>query len=177
MKIKKIKKSIKTRNLLILAGVSLILVLLALWFTHHYQLWPFLPSIETTQQTQELQNNSDSTNKKNFIDSKTSNSDTNNTTVEPTSSDISLTSQIENDGSLTIFTRLKNYSDGTCNLTISNNDTKYTQTAPILFQTAFSTCAGFNIKSDVLAPGTWQVVLTVTSKGIINTKTINVEMK
>ena len=83
----------------------------------------------------------------------------------------------ENDGSLTITTQLVNYSDGKCDLTIKNGDNTYTQTAPVIYQSTYSTCAGFNIPDNSVPHGTWQISLVVSSKGKVNTNTSSVEVK
>lgn len=97
--------------------------------------------------------------------------------AEPTSNDITLSTRREADGSVTILTELKNYSDGTCNLTITNGIAKYTSTAAVLFQDTFSMCEGFSVPSNAVPSGTWQITLAVTSKGKVNTKTISAEVK
>ena len=101
----------------------------------------------------------------------------NDTPTSPISSDIILSTNRETDGSITIITQLKNYSDGVCNLTIKNGSSTYTQTAPVLYQIPDSTCEGFNIPADSVAKGTWQISLSVTSKGKVNTNTTSMEVR
>lgn len=132
-------------------------------------------SNKTTEQIKQDKTNSDS--KQDFINNKTNTNTGSNTVKEPTSDDISLSARRETDGSVTILTQLKNYSDGVCDLTIKNGDNTYTQSAAVLFQSTFSTCEGFNVPSDVVAHGTWQISLAVTSKGKVNTKTISMEVQ
>lgn len=102
-----------------------------------------------------------------------------NTTPLPdtTSDDISITTKRESNGGLTILTQLTNYSDGTCNLLIKNGVDEYTESAPVIFQPNYSTCEGFSVASNVVPSGTWEITLSVTSKGITNKKTTSVEVQ
>lgn len=121
-------------------------------------------------------NKINSNNKQDLINSKT-NQNTDIAPVEPTVDDISLSTRRETDGTVTIITELKNYSDGTCNLTIKNGNDTHTLSAPVLYQASFSTCEGFNVPSNIVPHGTWQISLSITSKGKVNTKTISVEIQ
>lgn len=176
MIIKNLKRSARLKKLLIgiavLVGlVSIFLILEATGVTH------FISSFNNKTTEQVIEDETNSSNKQDLINSKTNNSNTNNTTVEPTSNDITLSTRRETDGSVTIFTELKNYSDGTCDLTIKNGAETYTKTVPVLYQASFSTCEGFSIPADTLSNGTWQISLTVTSKGKANTNTISAEVQ
>lgn len=176
MIIKSLKRPNTRRKILIVVVVLVVLVatfmiLEMTGITHFSNLF----NKQSVEQKNEADTNS--TNKKNLINSKTDNSNTSNTTVEPTSNDISLLARQETDGSVTIFTELKNYSDGTCDLTIKNGAETYTKTVPVLYQASFSTCKGFSIPADTLSNGTWQISLTVTSKGKVNTNTISAEVQ
>jgi|SRR5680860_255738 len=177
MIIKNLRKSTKPKKLLIgiavLVGlISTFLILEATGITHFIN----NPVSKTVDQNKEAETNS--SNKQDLINGKTDNSNTSNTTTEPTSNDITLSARQETDRSVTILTELRNYSDGTCDLTIKNGDETYTPpTVPVLYQDSFSTCEGFSIPANTLANGTWQISLTVTSKGKVNTNTISAEVQ
>jgi hypothetical protein len=134
------------------------------------------PNTQTLEQKQEAEINSN--NKQKLIESKPNNTDGVNANLQNhTSDDIGLSTHRETDGSVTILTQLKNYSDGTCDITIENGNNSYNQTASVIYQATFSTCAGFNIPINTLGYGTWQISLTVISKGKVNTNTISTEIK
>ena len=157
----------------ILIGFILISVVLEVTgVTHFFS----SPNTQTIDQSKEAETNSD--NKQNFINGKSNDTNTDNSTIpESTSDDIMISARKETDGSVTIFTELRNFSDGTCDLTIDNGSDTYTQAAPVLYQDSFSTCEGFSIPANTLADGTWQILLTVISKGKENTKTISAEIQ
>lgn len=136
----------------------------------------FLPdNNKTIEQKQE--NDTNTIDKQNFIEKTTNQGSNGNNPIEHTSEDITLTSSQEADGSVTIMAQLANYSDGTCNLSIINGNDTYSQTAEIIYQPTFSTCAGFNVPSGKIPAGVWQITLTATSKGATNSKTITAEVK
>lgn len=175
MIIKKLSKLTRHKKLLWASGVLVVLIstftiLEVTGVTHFIS----SPDNRTTEQINQDETNSN--NKQDFINGKT-NQNTNSTPAEPTVDDISLSTRRETDGTVTIITELKNYSDGTCNLTIKNGNDSHTLSAPVLYQASFSTCEGFNVPSNVVPHGTWQISLSVTSKGKVNTKTISVEVQ
>lgn len=176
MKINNSKKTKTNKILFIIASVlvGLALIFMALEITGVTHLFSS-PDTQNTDQIKEAETNS--SNKQDLIDGKSDNRNTGDTIPEPTVDDISLSTQRETDGSVTIFNELRNYSDGTCDLTISNGNNTYTQTAPVLYQDEFSSCIGFNVPVAKLGAGTWQISLTVTSKGKANTKTTSVEVQ
>ena len=172
MKIKN-KKNNKLRFILAVI-IFIIISILSLLALEKFHITNFLNVSEKSPE-QIKQDKIDSQNKQDFVINK--NSEVNTEVIHPTSDNIKITTNRESDGSLTILTELTNYSDGTCDLTITNNDQSYTQTVPIIYQPSFSTCAGFNITTDTLGPGTWQISIIATSKGESNTKTISVEVQ
>ena len=90
---------------------------------------------------------------------------------------ITLTASQANPSEETITTKLTGYSDGTCNLTVSSNGKSTTQTAPVMFEKEFSTCAGFTVPTSSVGSGTWNVKLEVLSGGNTTAKTISTEVK
>jgi len=176
MRIKSLKRSTARKKLIliitaiVLVGlISTFVILEMTGITHFIN----NPVSKTVDQNKEADTNS--SDKQKLIESDPNNSTA--TPAEHTPSDISLSASHEADGSVAILTRLKNYSDGTCDLTIESNNNAHTQTAPVIYSPAFSTCAGFSVPANTLANGTWQITLSVTSKGKVNTNTISVEIQ
>lgn len=76
-----------------------------------------------------------------------------------------------------ITTKLTGYSDGTCSLTVSSNGKTTNQSAPVMFEKEFSTCAGFTVPISALGPGSWNIKLDVLSGRNTTSKTITSEVK
>lgn len=72
-----------------------------------------------------------------------------------------LASKLEGD-TVTITTQIKNISSGNCKLTISNGAPTTSQTAQIIYQPEFSSCAGFSVAKSSLGTGTWNITVTAT---------------
>lgn len=95
-------------------------------------------------------------------------------TASPT---VELTAKEESDDTITIFTKLTNVPTGSCILTIRNNSQQTTQTAPVIYQPEYSTCAGFSISKSSLGPGKWQINLAVETADTKYTQSVDVEVK
>lgn len=54
------------------------------------------------------------------------------------------------------------YSSGSCKLTATQGVSTNSQTADIIYQPEYSTCAGFSVPVSTLGSGTWQINLSVT---------------
>ncbi len=60
---------------------------------------------------------------------------------------------------------------GSCSLTLTSGDNKYTDAANIIAEASTSTCAGFDIPTSELGSGNWNITIQISSgdkKGIIN---------
>lgn len=89
----------------------------------------------------------------------------------PTTNNISLSTQ--SDGSVvTILTKLDSVSSGTCSLTITNKGKTYTDTANVIYQPEYSSCAGFTVKKDLLGNGTWLIKISIKTPSSTIEKTI-----
>lgn len=162
-------------SILLLALLScIILVIIAL--TAQKVISIFNSSDNHPKQNKQSKNESEinSNNKKKFIENQT---DGNSTSTTPTSDNINLTASKTSNDYVTVSSQLTGYSDGTCSLTIENNGITYSQEAAILYQSSFSTCAGFSVPISELGNGNWQITLSITSKGTTNAKTISSEIK
>ncbi len=79
--------------------------------------------------------------------------------------------------SVTVLTKLYGYSDGTCTLAITNASRTFTQTAAVIYQSQFSTCAGFSVPVSQLGTGAWNIKLTVDSQGNTASNTTTLDIK
>lgn len=83
--------------------------------------------------------------------------------VEPNASlEVSAT---QNGESIVIVSKINNTAEGACDLTISNGTKFYSQSASVIYQDQFSSCAGFSVPIEKLGVGTWVVTLSVSSAG------------
>lgn len=89
----------------------------------------------------------------------------------PTSQQIELRAETAGQA-VTVYTKLAHASSGTCSLRIRNGEREQQQTAAIIYQPEFSSCAGFSVPVSPLGQGQWQIELTVTTDGATLTKTI-----
>lgn len=94
----------------------------------------------------------------------------------PESSSIELSAQQEGSTSVTIFTKLHAITSGSCSITVTNGSASTTQTAMVIYQPEYSSCAGFSIPISGLGAGTWQVNLKVDSNGTSATKSLSFEV-
>jgi uncharacterized membrane protein YcaP (DUF421 family) len=136
------------------------------------------------QQKQESQ--LEAAQKKQFIengDDSGSQTDTNQTTTEQSGQDnqssanIGLTARQETNGTVTVLTKLYGYSNGSCDLAVTKGSATSAQHADVIYQSEFSTCAGFSVPINQVGTGTWNIKLTVTSDGSSATKNTTLEVK
>ena len=111
--------------------------------------------------------------KQKYIDKQTSTNDSEGSTAtKPTSDYITLSAQTGKDA-VTVITKLSSVSSGTCTLTVTNGDKTDSQTASVIYQPEYSSCAGFEIQRSKLGSGTWTIRLSVqTADGTLE-KSIN----
>lgn len=97
--------------------------------------------------------------------------------VSPSVQSIEIKAQKESNGTVTIFTKLFNYSAGTCMLSVTKGSNSLSQTAEIIYQREYSSCAGFSVPIKELGEGTWSIKLKTTSSlGELN-KNLDFEVK
>lgn len=99
------------------------------------------------------------------------------TPTPPPSTAIELSTRQESNGNITISTKLFAISSGSCALTVVNGAKTASQTAQVIYQPQFSTCAGFSVARDNLGTGTWNITLKVTSNVGTETKSTTIEVK
>jgi hypothetical protein len=125
---------------------------------------------------QKKQAATNSPNESTVSDKSTPNSSTNYTPPTNTNN-IVLSALRSSSETVTITTRLYNYSDGQCDLTITNGSNQYKKSVSIIYQSEFSTCAGFTVPVTSLGTGTWNISLSVTSGGISQVRATAFEVK
>ena len=89
---------------------------------------------------------------------------------------IQISARQEN-GSVTISSKLIGYSDGDCSLMVTNGPQSVTRSAAVLYASQFSTCAGFTIPVSDVGAGSWSIKLSVTSGGQTIDKLTSLEVK
>lgn len=175
----KYQKKSKNNLLLSIAGVILALLLL-LVVLEKMRVTDFIkthPKKTDTAQgpTPEQKQQEDATSaeaKKQLIENE--GSGTPSSATNPTNNRvIDLSTKQESNNTVTVFTKLAGYSNGSCSLTVQNGSKSTTQTAAVIYQPEFSSCAGFSVPIDSVGKGSWSLTLTVTSNGTSESKTIS----
>ena len=176
MKTKKIGKA-STKKTIFIITILVVGLAIALYSLEFFGVTNIIPNSPKIAQTpgQIQQNANDTKSKEDLTNNQLSNS-SNNTVPDPTSNDISISST-ESVDNIIISTQLKNYSDGECNISITNGARSYNQSVPVIYQASFSTCAGFSVAKSELGSGVWSISLSVTSNGQTNTQTSTIEVK
>ncbi len=124
-----------------------------------------VPTPPTSEQVK-LRQQTESSEKQDYIESKDSPAETASPAPVPTSPDtISLSTKNTATNEVTIFTELAGYSGGVCKLDITNGTKTYSKTVAIIYQPDVSTCAGYTVPYDSLGSGEWHIRLTVTPTG------------
>lgn len=169
-------KKTTTKTYILIVLITIILISISIMYSLNSKFINNLLNKSTVQESDQNKNApTDSNNKQKFIEDQTNSNPTN--LSNHTDNDIILSAHKETDGKVTILTELKNYSDGICNLQIKNNEKTVNDSASVLFQGKNSTCEGFSIPIDSLGAGTWQITLSVTSKGNTNTNITSIKVE
>lgn len=177
------KKSRIAKALLVLAILALIVVLLlfVLEKTKTTDLIKMpVPNSQSgpTEQQAEQQQKAEISAKEQFIDTTDATGkplppDATAPRTQPTTL-VELTAKQEG-SSVTILTKMQNISDGSCRLTLTNGAKSTSQTAQVIYQPEFASCAGFSVPVSTLGLGSWDISLMVTpSTGTEVTKSISV---
>ena len=156
----------------------IIIALLTLFCLEKMKITDFikLPQDNTEIKQQEAAKKYDEQKKQEFIEQKTIPS-TSPTEASVDSSSIEINAS-QSGSSVTILTKLSAISSGLCALSIANGEKSFTDTAQVIYQPEFSSCAGFSIATSQLGPGIWDITLNVThdsDKTITKTTRINVK--
>lgn len=163
------QKSANIKRYIILSSVVFVVVCLCLWFFVIKDNYPIgAEKNNPTQQAADTQDKNDFINNPGAGTPDPDNVLSNGNTDE---SKVIVATMIEGD-SVTVSTKLYGYSDGSCLVEITNGTKQHSETAPIIFQPEYSTCAGFSVKSSKLGAGNWSIKLTAMSKGQSVVKTV-----
>lgn len=95
----------------------------------------------------------------------------------PTNTDAITLEAQQNGTEVIVTTKLRGYSDGTCNMSITNGSRSFSASAEVIFQREFASCAGFSVPVSELGAGSWAVSLQVTAGGATQNKTATVEVQ
>jgi hypothetical protein len=161
MKNKKSIKKLSRNQLLILLFVVVLITLAALELSHRTNFFgkepiKVVPQDGLTEDQTKERVAADLENKQRSVEQDSGAS------ASPTNKDIELSGKQEADGTITVFTKLYGYTSGSCELKISNGGESYQQTAEIVYQPEYSSCAGFSIPISELGPGEWNITLTLS---------------
>lgn len=157
-------KNNKIKMLVCVIAGSFAVLFLAIIIRHTLPLQNQAPNGPTDKQLEEQQK-SESDAKREFIES-TKDIDTLGTDPQvPTSPNSIEISATQDAGIVTIASKLHGYSEGTCRLAITNGTTTIEESANIIYQPDFSTCAGFSIVKTRLGKGDWNIQLHITPLG------------
>lgn len=118
----------------------------------------------------------DSQNKQTFIENDSDKNGQNNLPANQENPAIELRAEQVGKESVTVYTKLKDIPNGTCSLKTTNDVSSVNQSAVVIYQPEYSTCAGFSVPIDKLGNGTWSITLTVDSSGKQYTKTITLSV-
>ncbi len=95
----------------------------------------------------------------------------------PTTMTIDLSARSESNGTITVLTKLFGVSNGSCSLDINNNGKHSRQTVDVIYQSEYSSCAGFSVPVSDIGSGDWTITLTVNSNGQVYNKSINFQVR
>lgn len=133
-----------------------------------------------TEQQEKTKVQTSSDQKDQFLDSQKNNDSNSEPADIPSTSDTISLSSTQNNGSVVTIIKLngQGYSTGVCELTTTANGKTDYQTAEIVYQPEYSSCAGFATPIETLGKGVWQIKLTVTPlNGSPLTKTTSITVK
>ncbi len=165
MNISKKKNSSQKKKIFILVAIIIFVAIATLAILEKAHVTDFVklpaqqnPQGPTKEQIEE-QEKIDEDRKQDFIESP----ETPSTPTQPGS--VELTAKQESDGTVTILTKLHDVASGTCDLVITNGSKTFTQSAQVIYQPSFSSCAGFSVNKEKLGAGQWSIKVSVSGNG------------
>lgn len=180
------RKTKPQKNRLLLAPLALLAIVLIFVFLERSGVTN-LSSLSTdtaatsgpTEEQKKQEANINAANKQQFIEGQAQKPNSSNqidTNAPTPGKTIELSAKQEANDTVTVFTKLPGYSSGTCNLKVTNGGNTVNQTAPLMYQAEYSTCAGFSVPVSDLGSGTWSIRLAATSNGTTESKIITFEV-
>lgn len=155
-------KSSKTAKILI-ALVAVGLAVALGWLI--YSLSNESPAVENNSGVNEVEpappelSDNEAAQKQKFIESQ---SDDSSADKDASQKPASLVIDASQTGStITVTTEISSIGDGTCSLIITNGSKEYSDSASVIYQRSYSTCAGFSVPKDELGSGEWSVSIEV----------------
>ncbi len=164
----------RQRNSVILVVCSVVLIIAALAILEKTGVTNFIHAnsngsseISGPSKAEEAQQTKDSASQKQqYLDGTKSDPVASGSNTSSASSATSLTlSASQDNNTVTVLTKIQGVSEGTCSLTITNGTNVSSQTAQIIYQPEFSSCAGFSVITSTLGKGSWNISLSVNSAG------------
>jgi hypothetical protein len=82
----------------------------------------------------------------------------NETRAEPSESKVDIFAVNDSDNVI-VSSKLYGFSDGECSMSVTNGSKSFNESAQIIYQPEYSTCAGFSIPKSELGSGTWTIIV------------------
>lgn len=132
-----------------------------------------------TKAEQEQQAKESASQKEQYLDTSKSTTNTDSSSSTSSSNTPTFTLSASQSGNIvTVLTKIQNVSGGTCKVVAVNDAKTTSQTAQIIYEPEFSSCAGFSINADTLGVGTWTITTTINPTGSDSlTKSISLEVR
>lgn len=176
------------KSTLVKAGIAVVLACFALLTLEQMNITDLIhktPDSKTphftspTKAEAEKQASESATEKQSYLDSTkndTMNSNSSSAPISSPTSDFTLTSSQSGD-IVTILTKARGISGGECKMTVTKGTNTHSQSATLIYQPEFSSCAGFSISRDALGAGSWTVSVTITpTNSTAITKSLTLEV-
>lgn len=120
-----------------------------------------MPGNNTQTKQQKDQETKDNANtKREYLDNSYNESRETQPGANVSSQSISLIANQEG-SSVVILTRIQGVSSGNCKLVIANGSAHTSQSAKVIYQPEFSSCAGFSLPVSSVGVGSWDITLSV----------------
>lgn len=145
------------------------------WYLHTHDIAK-QPSTPTPEQIL-AEKRTDAATKQEYIENSGKGSVNPVTVTPPTSPSSLVLNALTSGDDVVITSKVTDYPNGTCSLTITNGEKTRSYSAPVLYQPEYSSCQGFSIPKTDLGSGTWSFTLTITSSsGASVTSTTSLEV-
>ncbi len=131
-----------------------------------------------TKEQRAAQAKTDAENKQQYLDSVSKEQAQGGSTTNTNSASTVEFSASQSGNMVTVLTRIYSAASGTCKISVSNGTKTTEQSAPIIYQPEFSSCAGFSIPIDALGKGEWVIDLVAsTDSGTTLSQTERLKVK
>lgn len=86
-------------------------------------------------------------------------------TVQPTVTPTVTVSAERQGSAVIILSKIQSVAEGSCRLVVTNSGKTTEQTAQVIYQPEFSSCAGFSVPVTALGSGSWNITVVVNPVG------------